>query len=101
MLVDPEYDRPGLEFFRVEGDSMEPTLFDGDVAYCDTHVKDLRHGEVYVFHLPGDGYTIKRYVKNSVGWLMSDNPSHAPIRPEEVEVVGLVYHAVGARKLRR
>jgi hypothetical protein len=101
-IVIEEYDRPGLELFRVEGDSMEPTLYDGDLIYVDTNIRDLRHDEVYVVHIRGDGYVVKRVVfQGREPWLVSDNPRHLPFQASEADVIGMVYHAVGPRRLRR
>jgi phage repressor protein C with HTH and peptisase S24 domain len=101
-VVIDEYDRPGLQVYRVEGNSMEPTLFDGDLIYVDTQIRDLRHDEIYVVHIRGDGYVVKRLVfQGGEPWLVSDNPRHLPFQASEAEVVGLVYHARGARNLRR
>ena len=38
-----------LKIFRISGDSMEPTVFDGDRLITDTHQTDLNTSGIYVF----------------------------------------------------
>lgn len=87
--------KEGLEFYVAEGDSMttaDPnSIYDGDILHVNAFDRTLIPGRVFLFHIPGDGLTVKR-TRNIGGelWLMSDNPSHDPFRPSEVEVLGRV-----------
>lgn len=86
--------RRGSLLYQVEGDSMAPTLNDGDRVYVDPSDSDIREGRVYVFEIPGDGHTIKRVRRLDDGelWLVSDNPKYRPWRPSEMRVIGRVYY---------
>ena len=86
--------RRGSLLYQVEGDSMSPTLNDGDRVYVDPTELDLREGRVYVFDIPGNGHTIKRVRRLDDGelWLVSDNPKYRPWRPSEMRVIGRVYY---------
>lgn len=86
--------RRGSLLYQVEGDSMAPTLNDGDRVYVDPAELDLREGRVYVFEIPGNGHTIKRVRRLDDGelWLVSDNPKYRPWRPSEMRVIGRVYY---------
>lgn len=86
--------RRGSLLYQVEGDSMAPTLNDGDRVYVDPTELDLREGRVYVFEIPGNGHTIKRVRRLDDGelWLVSDNPKYRPWRPSEMRVIGRVYY---------
>jgi repressor LexA len=86
--------RRGSLLYQVEGDSMAPTLNDGDRVYVDPTELDLREGRVYVFDIPGNGHTIKRVRRLDDGelWLVSDNPKYRPWRPSEMRVIGRVYY---------
>jgi hypothetical protein len=66
---------------KVSGDSMEPTLYDGDSALIDISDTAVRDGKVYVLRY-GDGFRIKRLLKRFDGSivLVSDNKKY----PEEV-----------------
>lgn len=66
---------------KVSGDSMEPTLYDGDSALIDVGDTAVRDGKVYVLRY-GDGFRIKRLLKRFDGSivLVSDNKKY----PEEV-----------------
>jgi phage repressor protein C with HTH and peptisase S24 domain len=91
--------KPGkLAAMRATGESMEPTVYDGDNLLIDTSQTDVVDGKVYalwydggervrrLFRLPGGGLRIK-----------SDNPSHGTIElgPDyggHVRVIGRVVH---------
>ena len=84
----------GLSMIRVEGDSMLPTLADGDeimVDRCDGRQR-LRDG-IYVLRLDG-GLMVKRLAFNPVSrsvTIRSDNdayPSWPDCDPERLELVG-------------
>lgn len=60
----------------VSGESMEPTLYDGDTVVINTADTTLKDGEVFVFNLEGE-VVIKRAVKDSgQWWLDSDNKNN-------------------------
>lgn len=66
---------------RVAGDSMEPTLYDGDSVLIDISDTIVRDGSVYVLRY-GDGFRIKRLLKrfDASLVLVSDNKKY----PEEI-----------------
>ncbi|MBC8642110.1 S24 family peptidase [Caballeronia sp. EK] len=66
---------------KVSGDSMEPTLFEGDSVLVDISDTAILDGKVYVLRY-GDGFRIKRILKRFDGSivLVSDNRKY----PEEV-----------------
>ncbi len=68
----------GTFFHPVEGDSMEPTVFAGDLAMIDTKIEPM-HGDVVLAVIDG-GVTLKRYMKlRSRVWLEPDNKKYDPI----------------------
>ena len=76
------------EIIRVNGNSMEPTYYDGDLVLV-KHVSSVRPGEVGVFIVGDTGY-IKEYQKDG---LHSHNPAYAPIvfsEGEDVHCAGKV-----------
>lgn len=62
----------------IAGDSMEPTLSDGDVVYVQ-HTNQLEIGDIGVFYLDGQNF-IKEYGGDE---LISHNPEYAPIQISE------------------
>lgn len=78
---------------RVAGDSMEPTLSDGDEILVDRDRRELRgKGGIFVIRL--DGVLMVKRLRAAVGGIevVSDNPAW-PVRlcrPGEVEVIGRV-----------
>ncbi len=73
---------PEKTFFHpVEGDSMEPTVFAGDLAMIDAGIEPM-HGDVVLASIDG-GVTLKRLMKlrNRV-WLEADNKKYDPITLE-------------------
>lgn len=81
-----------LSAIRVEGDSMEGTLRDGDEILVDRSPRPLRDG-IHVVRT-GDALLVKRVDLGRPGTitLVSDNPAYRTIElpPEEVEVIGRV-----------
>lgn len=81
-----------LSAIRVEGDSMELTLRDGDEILVDRTPRPLRDG-IHVVRT-GDALLVKRLDLASPGRiaLASDNPAYRTIElpPEEVQVIGRV-----------
>lgn len=80
-------DARALSAIRVTGDSMEPTLRDGDEILVDSRPLALRDG-VYVVRLD-DMVLVKRLETARPGRiaLLSDNPAYRPIDCEAGEVV--------------
>ncbi|WP_296677749.1 S24 family peptidase [Novosphingobium sp.] len=81
-----------LSAIRVEGDSMEGTLRDGDEILVDRTPRGLRDG-IHVVRA-GDALLVKRIDTAQPGRivLVSDNPAYRPIElaPEDVQVIGRV-----------
>jgi phage repressor protein C with HTH and peptisase S24 domain len=81
-----------LSAIRVEGDSMEATLRDGDEILVDRSPRPLRDG-IHVVRT-GDALLVKRLDTAQTGRvvLVSDNPAYRPIElaPDEVQVIGRV-----------
>ncbi|NIJ20947.1 hypothetical protein FHS95_002639 [Sphingomonas naasensis] len=78
---------------RVDGESMEPTLSDGDEILVDRDRREVRgKGGIFVIRL--DGVLMVKRLRTAVGGLelVSDNPAW-PVqlaRADEVEVIGRV-----------
>jgi repressor LexA len=88
--------RPGSAVYEVQGDSMddgtERAIPDGDLVLVDTNLTELHPGKVYVVEILGDGLTVKEARKLNGEWLLILwDPAHAPLRVEEVRVLGEVY----------
>ena len=81
-----------LSAIRVEGDSMEATLRDGDEILVDRTPRPLRDG-IHVVRT-GDALLVKRLDTGRPGViaLVSDNPAYRTLElpPEEVQVIGRV-----------
>lgn len=85
---------PNLAALEVAGDSMYPTLSDGDIVVCDS---DGWSGDgIYVLR-NHDSEFVKRVVLTPAGYnVISDNALYPPYacRTEDTEVVGRVHAAV-------
>jgi phage repressor protein C with HTH and peptisase S24 domain len=81
-----------LSAIRVQGDSMEPLLHDGDEILVDRAQRTVRDG-IHVVRL-GDALMVKRLAPASPGraMLLSQNYAYPPIEVslEELEIVGRV-----------
>lgn len=64
---------------NVRGDSMEPSLYDGDLVMIDLRKTHLRSGHIYTLR-DGDALRIKRVevIPGTALILRSDNPKHPP-----------------------
>jgi phage repressor protein C with HTH and peptisase S24 domain len=99
MLRDLAGGRPAaLALLRVVGDSMEPTLADGDDILVDTAVAGLRVRDGVHVLRRDDALHVKRIAINPAGRLLSirsDNPAYPSweCEPAEVTVIGRVIWA--------
>ena len=78
---------------RVKGDSMEPTLFNGDIIICDLGGYDGTDG-IYTIIYKGNGF-VKRLQRTSDGVkIISDNRHYDPMfensESEDFRVIGKV-----------
>lgn len=77
----------------VHGDSMQPTLNNGDMVVCASNGWDKSEG-LYAIKLNGDGYVKRLQVGNRKIIIHSDNPKYSPIEEpiesENFEVIGKV-----------
>lgn len=88
-------DHTKMSLIRVEGDSMEPTLFSGDIVLVDgnRNFVDL-HGGIYAIYV-NDSIMIKRIqslFNEKKLKIISDNPKYEPIivPPDNIHVIGKV-----------
>ena len=91
-LREQGFDPAQLSAIRVEGDSMESTLRDGDEILVDRTPRGLRDG-IHVVRV-GEALLVKRLATGRPGViaLVSDNPAYTALdlTPGEVEVIGRV-----------
>ncbi|RYD90441.1 MAG: helix-turn-helix transcriptional regulator, partial [Sphingomonadales bacterium] len=82
-----------LSIIRVAGDSMEPTLRDGDDILVDRSVSTVRPGAIHVLRVD-DMLLVKRLVREGGAYVIrSDNPAFADVRIEDtasMTVIGRV-----------
>lgn len=88
-----------IEAVNVSGDSMEPTLYDGNIIFVDTAIKDFNRGGVYAFSNE-HGVFVKRIQKRIDGKLdiISDNKEY-PVQvvlPHEIEIKGKIVGTFGS-----
>lgn len=90
-----------LAAMRAAGDSMEPTIHDGDSLLIDTSQTNVSDGKVYALWYDG-GERVKRLFRLPGGGLriVSDNRDHPTIEvgpdyPEHVRIIGRVVHRSG------
>lgn len=90
-----------LQIMTTFGDSMEPTLSEGDSVIVDVSEKTVKRDGLYVLRI-GDGLFVKRIQVIPRGLrLISDNPLYHPINSteEEVEVIGRAYVGLCLKRL--
>lgn len=90
-----------LQIMTAFGDSMEPTLSEGDSVIVDVSEKAVKRDGMYVVRI-GDGLFVKRLQITPKGLrLISDNPLYHPIdcAEDEIEVIGRAYVGLCLKRL--
>jgi repressor LexA len=90
VMMSPEFAQEGWFALRVRGDSMiKAGILDGDLVIVKPQ-QDAQDGSIIVA-LVDDEATVKR-LDRSTGRvrLLPENPSYAPIEPDQASMVGLV-----------
>lgn len=89
-----------LAALHIHGDSMSPTLNDGDMIVCDSLGWDKSDG-IYAIRMNGNGYVKRIQVANGKVLIKSDNPNYdtieEPLESEAINIIGkvrLVIHPV-------
>lgn len=86
-----------LVAIKVSGQSMEPTLYQGDVVVANTADREPKDGEVFAVNYEGEP-VVKRMLRESgLWWLSSDNPDarrfpRKQCANEECIVIGRIVH---------
>ncbi len=89
-----------LVLVRVQGDSMIPTIYPGEVVLVDTWEHDrvyVRNGKIYMIRMPDGGITLKRVVLSEKGKIVciSDNPNYEPFEFTIEEGKTLLWYLLG------
>ena len=91
-----------VKLLRVKGDSMSPTIKDGDWVMADISLKQADSDGIYLLRM-STGLAIKRLqgsVKNDV-LIISDNPKYPTVTADsgEVTILGKVIYTLNAEKV--
>jgi phage repressor protein C with HTH and peptisase S24 domain len=86
-------DSNDLAVMQVKGDSMAPTLHDGDIILIDAHAREVEDDKVYL--IKDSGNLLIRRLQVEVGArirALTDNPAHREFTTtaEELDVIGRV-----------
>lgn len=93
-----KFGKEHLAASKVRGDSMEPTLFDGDIIICDNKGYDGTDG-IYTIFYKGNGF-VKRLQSTGDGVkIISDNSRYEPMysnnqKDDSFEVIGKVRYVM-------
>lgn len=109
ILLPEEVVHEWRDAFEAHGDSMEPTLSEGDIAGIDFSDKTFKSGKLFAIYCTYEGYTIKRLESQSPYGILikSDNPSHDDYRIDhdkiehDLQIIGRVAWVFGQRKERK
>lgn len=90
-----------IKMLRVQGDSMTPTISEGDFVWVDTSNNYIGSDGIYLIRM-ATGLAVKRLqagLSNIV--IKSDNPTYSDITAEvgEVKIVGKVVHILNSRRV--
>lgn len=69
----------GVSLINAFGDSMTPTIKQGDLLFIDTNIKEFVGDGIYFFKLDGEGFVkrLQRFPKGKI-MAMSDNKNYIP-----------------------
>jgi SOS-response transcriptional repressor LexA len=89
-----------IEAINVTGESMEPTLNDGDIIFVDVSKKDYIKDGIYAIHTLEDGLLVKRIQKRADAHfdIISDNQvfQNQTIPKDELTIYGKVVSSFGS-----
>lgn len=90
------YNSGVVEIVEVLGDSMEPTLRNGEAVIIDRNAGEIQSGEIYLINIDGE-LRLKRLEKKINGslFVFSDNPSFTPeeITKDQLDLTSV--HIIG------
>jgi len=94
VLVPPDIEGLVDYALRVQGDSMVPTLYEGDLLYVSRRLEPKQRDIVVVRNRDGE-VSVKRYIKfkDKVS-LRADNPAYEPLNPDDAEILGVALMSV-------
>lgn len=80
-----------IAVIEVNGDSMEPTLYDGDTVLLDLSPPEPRDGDIFTLRR-GDELLVKRLRRQEAGWLIVSDNIDYPVESvdDSVSLVGRV-----------
>lgn len=90
------YNSGVIEIVEVLGDSMEPTLRNGEAVIIDRNSGEIQSGEIYLINIDGE-LRIKRLEKKINGslFVFSDNPSFTPEEITKDQLDFISVHIIG------
>lgn len=91
-LLNPKVNPAKHHAIRASGDSMEPTIKDGDVIFVEPFAGDFANNRVYIIKRQDDVF-VKRLKKEPTGYeIISDNPDYLPckLKNDEIQIIGKV-----------
>lgn len=89
--VAPWANENALNIITIHGDSMEPTLHDGDNVMVDISSRHVRNDGVYIINMQDGTFAKRVQVRPNSVCLISDNPKYPPFEVGEqdsFEIVG-------------
>jgi len=95
------YDAENLHAIEVSGQSMEPSLWDGDMVVVNTADQRMVDGEVYAFNYEGES-VVKRLKRFAGQWFMSSDNTDKTRYPDKLcdggcQIIGRVVHKQSER----
>ena len=92
----PFFNGHDCRFFEIKGDSMEPTIYEKDIVFCQRIYKpdEIKNGRVYVLVDKNDGVVVKRLQRNKKSDYVtaySDNKFYEPYSIELKDIAELWY----------
>ena len=91
-LLNPKVNLAKHHAIRALGDSMEPTIKDGDVIFVEPFAGDFANNRVYIIKRQDDVFVKRLKKENDSFEIISDNPDYLPykLQHNEIQIIGRV-----------
>lgn len=92
----PKATSKNIEAIRVFGDSMHPTISEGDTIFVDKSQRDIRNGKIFIIRI-NDEVFVKRIFISPYGLIVkSDNPDYPQfdIKKDQADILGQVIYTM-------
>lgn len=92
----PRATSKNIEAIRVHGDSMNPTMNEGDTIFVDKSQREIRNGKIFIIRMNEEVFVKRIFIAPKGLIVKSDNPDYPQfdIKKDEAEILGQVIYTM-------